>query len=232
MSEVDRQIERSAALLERVSERYRGPSGRSRRAGEIGRRLTRIAVADALILLAAVIGGTVIGPMGLMIALGVIALMLAVTLWLALAPTAPPPSPAKLRETPLTALPARTAQWLDAQRRALPAPAMPLLDAIEVRLDTLAPQLATLDAEAPIAAEIRTLMGERLPDFVAGYARVPANLRQVARNGATPDAQLVEGLKRIEEEMGDISQQLAQGDLDQLETQRRFLEIKYGGDAA
>ena len=230
MSEVDRQIARSNELLDRTSERYRRSVGRQHRTNEVGRRLTRIAAANGAILVAAIVFGLVVGPLGLLGAVGVIALMILVTLVLAMAPSAPPPSPEKLRHAPLTALPAQTGRWLDAQRLALPAPAVPLLDAISIRLDTLKPQLAGLADDAPAAAEIRKLVSEQLPQFVDDYKKVPPPLRNVPRNGKTPDAQLLDGLKLIEQEIGDMTADLAQGDLDSLATRGRFLEIKYRGE--
>jgi hypothetical protein len=55
-------------------------------------------------------------------------------------------------------------------------------------------------------------------------------LRGTPRNGRTPDQQLIDGLTVIEREIGEMSTQLAQGDLDTLETRSRFLEIKYQGE--
>ena len=83
-----------------------------------------------------------------------------------------------------------------------------------------------------LAAELRRLVGEQLPGFVADYTRVPPAMRGTPRNGMTPDQQLVEGLGVIERELGEISERLAQGDLDALETKRRYLQVKYEEDAA
>ena len=80
--------------------------------------------------------------------------------------------------------------------------------------------------------QVRKLVGEQLPELLKGYARVPEPLRGVERNGKTPDAQLAEGLKLIDSEIGEMSAQLAQGDLDSLATRGRFLEIKYRDDDA
>ena len=77
---------------------------------------------------------------------------------------------------------------------------------------------------------MRKLVGEQLPEFVKGYQRVPQPLRGVPRNGKTPDAELIDGLKLIEQEIGEMSGRLAEGDLDSLATRGRFLEIKYRGD--
>lgn len=229
MSEVDRQVAAAREVLDRTSASYRSGAIRKQRVNEVGRRLTRIAIADGAILLAAIVIGLFM-PIGMFGALAVMALLIATTLALALVATAPAPSPEKLRQAPIQALPAQTSRWLEAQRPALPAPAISLIDQIGVRLDTLTPQLATLGNDDPAAAEVRKLVGEQLPEFINGYNRVPKNLRTVERNGKTPDAQLIEGLRLIEGEIGEMTAHLAQGDLDSLETRGRYLEIKYRGD--
>lgn len=234
MTDIDRQIARSAELLNRVDARSRRSGRRRHSASDIGARMARIAIANAAIVLSAIIFALAVSPIGLLGAVAVAALMITATIALAIYPTIPLPTPEKLREVPLKALPAQTERWLDTQRPALPAPAITLIDQIGIRLDTLSPQLATLGEDQPAAAEVRKLVGEQLPDFIKGYTRVPPELRRVERNGKTPDAQLIEGLKVIEAQIGDMTAQLAEGDLDQLATRGRFLEIKYrdGVDAA
>lgn len=137
-----------------------------------------------------------------------------------------------LPTTELALLPLRTEEWLAGQRLALPAPATRLVDGIGIRLETLAPQLQMLDEREPVAADIRRLIGEELPELVKGYQRVPANLRKDGINGISPDKQLVEGLSVVEEELGRLSEQLASGDLNRFATQGRYLELKYQGDSA
>ncbi len=134
------------------------------------------------------------------------------------------------RSSSLKALPLRTEQWLETQRPALPAPARTLADSIGVKLETLAPQLAELSEESPAANEVRKLVGEQLPELVKGYQRVPESLRAVERNGRTPNQQLEDGLKLIDDEIAEMSAQLAEGDLDLLATKGRYLQIKYQGD--
>lgn len=228
MTDVDRQVARSREILERVSE-SRELARRKRRVSEVGARVTRIALADGAILVLAVAIGLVM-PIGMFGALGVMTLLMATTLLLALYPASEAPTPARLRQTDLKALPAQTERWLDAQRPALPAPAISLLDQIGGRLDALAPQLAKLDEDAPAAGEVRKLLGEQLPEFIKGYQDVPQGLRHVERNGKSPDAQLIDGLKLIDEQIGDMTERLAQGALDGLATRGRYLEIRYRGD--
>lgn len=198
--------------------------------GGLAQRVAFIAAANLIILIAAGIVGGVVMPLGMFGALAVMMLMAAVTLAIAFAPATPVPTPERIARSELKALPMQTARWLDAQRPALPAPAVTVLDRLDQRLDTLGVQLAALDEDSPAAADVRRLVGEQLPDFVRDYQRVPAPLRGTSRNGRTPDQQLIDGLSVIEREIGEMSTQLAQGDLDTLETRSRFLEIKYQGE--
>jgi hypothetical protein len=230
VSQVDDVIARSQEALDR-SRFDRGTVGRSRkrREGEIKRRVVRIAAADAAIVVAAVVLGWFI-PLGIGGAMLVMALLIAATLLFALAPTEPEPAPEKFHAVPLRALPLQTEAWLDRQRGNLPAPALPLLDSLGTRLETLAPQLATLNEQEPAASEVRKLVGEQLPELVKGYQAVPGPLRTVPRNGRSPDEQLVDALRLIDQEIGEMTQTLAQGDLDRLSTRERFLQIKYRDD--
>ncbi len=195
-------------------------------ANRLGRKVARIAIADFAILVAAVAIGLV-WPLGIMGALGVMTLLVATTVLLAVYATPRAVPPERLRQTDLKTLPAAIGRWLETQRPALPAPARTLTDQIGVRLETLQFQMAGLDDSAPVAAEVRKLVGEQLPDFVRDYQKVPQTLRGVARNGKSPDAQLADGLKVIDTELAQLSEQLAQGDLDTLATRGRFLELKY-----
>ncbi|MHA6723246.1 hypothetical protein [Sphingomonas sp. RS2018] len=231
MTEVDDQIIRASEMLDRTRANGRGASTRSRkrREAEVMRRLGRIAVVDVAILIVAVVVGFFI-PLGMFGALAVMALLIAATVILAAAPVDRAVEAETLPSVPLRALPLQTEAWLDRQRPALPAPAQSLVDAIGVRLETLAPQLTALDDGAPTAIEVRKLVGEQLPELVKGYARVPEPLRRVPRNGRTPDDQLVDGLRVIEAEIGDMTAALAQGDIDLLATRERFLQIKYRED--
>ena len=137
----------------------------------------------------------------------------------------------KLREVDLKRLPQSTDRWLQSQRRALPAPAITLVNDIGRKLDTLGVQLQTLDEREPIAGELRRLIGDELPELVNGYNRVPQHLRRDGLNGMSPDKQLVDGLGVVDTELTRLSQQLASGDLNTLATQGRYLELKYQGDS-
>ena len=233
MSEVDDAIASARASWSRISD-DRGAVGaarmptraRARNTQAIGKRLTRIAVADVAILIAAMVIGWIV-PLGIGGAMLVMALLVAATVLFAVWPAERAPTPERLAAVDIRALPAQTERWLEAQRPALPAPAMTLVDRIGLRLETLTPQLATLDANTQEAVDVRKLIGEQLPAFVKDYEKVPASLRTTPRNGRSPDAELVDGLKLIEQEIGEMTARLAQSDLDNLSTRGRFLEMKY-----
>jgi hypothetical protein len=227
-TDVDRQLASADALLERTRERYGSVSKRTRqrREAEIVRRVARIAVADGLIIAAALVIGFIM-PLGMFGALAVMGLLILATLFFAIFPLSAPPRVEQLAQVPLKALPLTTERWLEAQRPALPSPVRGLVDSIGVKLEMLAPQLAQLDDNSPAAGEVRTLVGEQLPELIKGYSRVPEPLRRVERHGLTPDQQLAQGLQVIDDEIAQMSAQLAQGDLDLLATRGRYLQIKY-----
>lgn len=227
MLDSDLIITRAEEFMRRLSPegRARMRRARERRKQRAKRMARRVFFATLVILLAAVAWGVVIGPIGLG---GVMAVALAIFLaWMGvlLFSAEVAPTPEALPQVELKALPARTEEWLETQRPALPSPANRLIDQIGVRLDGLAPCLNNLDPREPAAAEVRRLVGEELPELVRGYQRVPPTLR---RQG--PDAQLVEGLRVVESELARMTEQLAAGELDKMATQGKYLELKYRGD--
>ncbi len=234
-TDVDRQLAAADALLERTRERYGSVSkrARQRRETEILHRLGRIALADGAILVVAMVAGLLL-PTGIgIVGASLMWLALAVaTLAFAVFPLTPVPQAEALAHVPIKALPLTTERWLEGQRPALPAPVRSLIDSIGVKLETLSPQLATLDDQSPAAAEVRKLVGEQLPELVKGYQRVPVPLRAVERNGVTPDQQLAQSLSLIDDEIAEMTEQLAQGDLDALATRGRYLQIRYRDDEA
>jgi hypothetical protein len=81
---------------------------------------------------------------------------------------------------------------------------------------------------------VRKVLSVELPELIEGYSRVPQSLRRVERDGGlSPDRQLAEALGLVDEQLGEISANLASGDLHRLATQQRYLELKYkDGDGA
>jgi hypothetical protein len=231
VSEVDRHIAKANEFLERSRDRRDQPRQRQSAMKRAGRALKFSIAGVAVILLGALVTGLFM-PLevtGVMItalgALGAVALGVMLS-------REPIVSQDMLVKADIKTLPHTTSLWLDAQRKALPAPAQALADSIGVKLGCLAPQLQALDEREPAATEIRRLVADELPELVAGYQRVPENLRRDGLNGLSPDKQLVEGLAVVDSELKRMSEQLASGDLNKLATQGRYLEIKYQGDAS
>jgi hypothetical protein len=125
----------------------------------------------------------------------------------------------------------RTELWLEAQRPALPAPAAKIVSDMGVQLDALGLQLEGLDQNHPKAREVRSLVGEQLPEMIDSYRRIPAHLRTEERAGATPDQQLTDSLGKISGEIDSITRQLAEGSLDDLAIKHRYLDYKFGEGA-
>ena len=125
----------------------------------------------------------------------------------------------------------RTELWLEAQRPALPPPAVGIVDQLGVQLDGLGQQLEGVDQNHPKAREVRSLIGEQLPEMIDSYRRIPPQMRKEQRAGSTPDEQLTQSLKTISSEIDSITRQLAEGSLDDLAIKHRFLDTKFGSGA-
>lgn len=230
MTDVDRAVARAGELLHRLSPQAQrlAHRARQRRRAFFLKKIGRAIIAGGAILVASVLFGLFVGPLGSTGFLAVLGLFVAAALALLIFPQYPEASTETLVNTDLKYLPAQTEVWLSAQRKALPAPAANLLDQIGMKLETLGPQLQTLDPREPIAHDVRKVLTEHLPDLVGGYTRVPEPLRRERQSsGQTPDEQLADGLKLIDEEIGELTRNIASGDLDKLATQGKFLELKY-----
>ncbi|WP_176592658.1 hypothetical protein [Sphingobium sp. EM0848] len=228
MSRSDRVLADAEAVLRRHSERGQSLSARARqrRNAALMRKVKYAFWAVAAVLIGSAVAGFIapIGTTGVMIALGV---MLAAVLLIGALPGEKRVRTEALAGTAITALPLQTEIWLENQRKALPAPAVMLVDSIGVKLETLAPQLERLGEQDPAAQEIRKLLADHLPELVTGYQSIPEPLRREERNGRVPEKQLIEGLNVIDAEIARMSENLASGDLDKLAVQNRFLELKY-----
>jgi len=225
-------IERAEAILERVRAQTSPRQIKAHRRRVVGffRRLKYAFFAVLAVMLAGGLVGTFVTPLGIggfflmLVAMAIV--FFGILGW----PQAPEPTPQQMAKSDLPLLPRQTERWLEAQRPALPAPAQRLADDIGIKLEAIGPQLATLDPREPAAYEFRKLMAEELPELVEGYKRVPERMRRETRNGSSPDKQLVEGLRVVDEELLRMSEQLVSGDLDKLATQGRYLELKYRGE--
>lgn len=228
MSRSDRVLADAETVLRRHSERGQSLSarGRQRRNAGLMRKLRYAVAAVLAIFMAGAVTGFVmpLGTSGVMILL---AIMIVCLILIGMMPSESRVRTEALAQVDLPALPLKTEMWLENQRKALPAPAVTLVDSIGVKLEMLAPQLERLGEGEPAAQEIRRLLSDYLPELVTGYQSIPAPLRREERNGRVPEKQLVEGLSVIDAEIARVSESLASGDLDKLATQNRFLELKY-----
>jgi hypothetical protein len=215
---------------------------RSRSIGQESRRLKRrhrshklrnIVIALFALWVASGVIGTIINGIGFMGVMGLIVASVVAVYVLGKFPKMKVPQRADLtRTTDAKQLVGRTELWLESQRPALPAPAADMVGKIGVQLDALGLQLDGIDQNHPAAREVRTLVGETLPEMVDSYRRIPQHLRSEKRVGATPDAQLAGGLGKISDELDRVTRQLAEGSLDDLAVKTRYLDYKYGEDIA
>lgn len=206
-----------------------GMKSRALRRAHFYGKVARAAMAVGVLLVGAGIVGAIIGGIGFWGVMITGVLGAAAAYVLLRYPDMPMPTVESLRQTDLGTLAGKTEIWLEAQRPALPAPAIPIVQAIGLRLDALAPQLQTLEETNPASREVRKLVGEHLPELINGYKRIPETLRRQDNGGKTPEQQLVDGLTRIDREIETMTSQIARGELDKLATRERFLEIRYDG---
>ncbi|WP_334183402.1 hypothetical protein [Novosphingobium sp.] len=192
------------------------------------RRLRRAFLAVAGIFIVALTAGLILGGLSFATTVLTTLLAFAVFCFLSVYPSSPRLGLGDLGNATLPELAGSTEIWLENRRRALPSAAVDAVDMIGVRLEQLAPQLASLQENGPAAHEVRKLLSEHLPSLVDSYTRIPAELRNKPHaGGTTPSEQLVEGLGVIAGQIEAMSLDLSRGDLDALATRGRFLETKY-----
>ncbi|MDE2411011.1 MAG: hypothetical protein KGM18_04455 [Sphingomonadales bacterium] len=192
------------------------------------RKLVRMMLAVGAILFAAMVAGVIVNGIGWT---GIIVTMLAIIVAVGVFGSFPRmkvPTIDSLTTGDTKTLVGRTEIWLERQRPALPAPAVPIVDHIGNQLDALGHQLDGLDANTEAARDVRKLVGETLPNLVSSYTAIPRHLRAEAQNGRSPDQQVTESLGKISAEIDSVTRQLAAGAIDNLAIQTRYLDYKYG----
>ncbi len=205
-----------------------GRSSAALKRGHLLRKLVRIVLAVVAILFGAIVAGLVVDGIGWTgIILTLLTLVIAVGVF-ATFPKLDVPQRASLTGGDVKSLVGRTELWLEAQRPALPPPAVTLVDHIGLQLDALGQQLRGLDERLPAVAQVRKLVGADLPELVSAYANIPPHLRTEAGAGHSPDVQLTESLGKISGEIDSVTRQLASGAIDKLAIQTRYLDYKYG----
>jgi hypothetical protein len=192
-----------------------------------GLGFTLLAIIAAVMATGIIIDG--IGFAGVMLAM---AAVVAAVLFFAFVPKTKVPQRAELKLGNPQQMVARTELWLEAQRPALPPPAVAIVDRLGVQLDALGLQLQGLDGAHPAMAEVRELVGEYIPETIDNYRKIPAHLRQEEYAGKTADARLTESLEKLSGEVDRVTRRLAEGALDDLAIKSRYLEYRYGGAEA
>lgn len=229
----DRTLTEARASLVRQQAGGRRTISIGKRSAEIRRqhmlrKAARIGAAVGAIIIAAMAAGLILDGIGFAGVMVTFFAMVGAVLLFGSFPRLKVPDQAKLNRGSARTLVGNTELWLEAQRPALPAPAVQLVDRLGLQLDALGVQLEGLDEKQPAIAEVRKLVGEHLPGVVSAYTSIPRHLRSEKRAGRTPDDQLADSLGRISHEIDSVTRQLAEGQIDNLAVQTRYLDYKYG----
>ena len=92
-------------------------------------------------------------------------------------------------------------------------------------------QLAELNPLDPLAQDARRLVGQHLPDLITRYERVPQQYRRERDgDGMSVDERLVSGLDAARNAIDDLGRQLSRQEVNEFETQGRFIESRYRDD--
>ncbi len=195
-------------------------------------RAKLFAAAVLAILVTAGVAGVILNGIGFVGVMMVALAMMAAAFVFANYPKVKVPKRAELKKGNPQQMVAQTELWLEAQRPALPPPAVQVVEQLGVQLDALGLQLATIDAAHPAMNEVRELVGEYIPETIDNYRKIPAHLRQEAHTGKTADERLTHSLGKLSGEIDRVTRQLAEGALDELAIKDRYLEYRYGGAEA
>jgi hypothetical protein len=198
----------------------------------MARKLTHIGIAVAVVFAGMVVLGLLIDGIGLTGLFVALALMLAATLFIGLrpSPAARPVAPFK-EDMSNQAVVQRLGTLLGRHRGQLPPLAGQRADAIVAQLPMLERQLADLNPLDPLAQDARRLIGQHVPDLITRYERVPAQYRRERDgDGMSVDERLVSGLDAARSAIDDLGRQLSKQEVDEFQTQGRFVESRYRND--
>lgn len=196
------------------------------------RRLRNMAITVVGIIAAAMVAGLILDGIGFWGVMLTFAALVAAVGGFSLFPKVKVPRRADLKKGDAKAMVARTELWLEAQRPALPAPAVQIVDQLGVQLDALGLQLQNIDPSNPAVNEVRELVGEYIPETIENYRKIPAHLRREEHAGKTADERLTESLGKLSGEIDRVTRRLAEGALDDLAIKSRYLDYRFGGAEA
>src|SRR5690606_10230718 len=226
--QVNRAIARFDEVMGRIDRAGPAAAARRRRTGRglasVAHRLTNIGVARAVLIVATIGFGLVVGPIGIGGLFAVLALMLLAILFFSFWGGEKPI--VEFREDmPNRAVVQRLDSLLVRRRAALPAAAARRIDTISAHLPLPESRLAEPDIPDPLAQDARRLMGRHLPELVERYERVPPQYRaERDAEGLSVDDRLVAGLDAARTALDEIGRRLAREDVDAFQVQGRFIE--------
>lgn len=200
--------------------------------GNFWKKARNIALAVGAVWIGASIIGLVINGLGFTGIMAAGAATLAALYFFGKYPQLKVPQREELTKGDTKQMVGRTELWLEAQRPALPAPAVTLVDQLGVQLDSLGVQLETVDQSHPCVAEVRELVGEYIPETIDNYRKIPTHLRGEEHVGKSADDRLADSLGKISGELDRVTRRLAEGALDDLAIKDRYLEYRYSTDEA
>jgi predicted lipid-binding transport protein (Tim44 family) len=198
----------------------------------LARKITHIGIALAVVFAGMVVLGLVVDGIGLTGLFIALALMLGAILVIGFRPTpaARPVAPYK-EDMSNQAVVQRLGSLLRQHRGQLPPAAGQRADAIAGQLPMLEKQLADLNPLDPLAQDARRLVGQHLPDLITRYERVPEQYRRERDGeGMSVDERLVSGLDAARHAIDDLGRQLSRQEVNEFETQGRFIESRYRDD--
>ena len=201
------------------------------KANHLVKKLIQIAIGVVGVLVAASIAGAILSGIGFW---GIMATVLAIAVVIGVVSSRKVKVPKRtdLKKGDARQMVGQTELWLEAQRPALPAPAVQVVDQLGVQLDALGLQLETIDAAHPAVNEVRELVGEYIPETIDDYRKIPAHLRQENHAGKSADDRLTESLTKISGEVDRVTRRMAEGALDDLAIKSRYLDYRFGGAEA
>lgn len=189
----------------------------------LGRRVRNMTLGAFAVVLLAFLYGSLVAPLGLpgvmVMLLGVLAALLLFAGW----PPVRAPRAADLGSASLATLPARAADWLEANLRTLPTAEAAAITTLAADIRQLAPAAARLDPQSPQGADIERLLARHLPRFIDSFTDLPP----AARAEAPARAQFHDGLQVVQGEVRRLLAELSAARLQALETEGRFLKSRY-----
>ncbi|MEL6528913.1 MAG: hypothetical protein AAGK01_00615 [Pseudomonadota bacterium] len=207
-----------------------GRGSASAKRSTLMKRIKLMIGAVVAILAGSAIWGLVIQPLGVTGVMAVVMLSILALVIFSQFPKVKIPKRAELKQGNPKQMVARTELWLEAQRPALPPPAVQVVEQLGVQLDALGVQLETVDANHPAVREVRELVGEYIPETIDNYRKIPEHLRKEDHAGKNADDRLTDSLGKLSGEIDRVTRRMAEGALDDLAIKDRYLEYRYGGD--